>query len=224
MANNNATTLLCSAVNGATAIDMRATSVKFEINLNVNTQPYPDRTDPGEVDEAGVGPFFFTLNGTIDRDDTGSVTDEDAVLTGTTAATLAHRGIVPGTVVVTPNGGGSAYTETTDYTINYSAGTIVRTAGSTMPSGYTFDVDYTHFTDNRVTFALLEELSVSRRVMKFKHDAFTNEAYQATPWKNTDGTINVRITKILGGNTTREEDGHIIPYSMTLAPTEEAYA
>lgn len=149
MATNNATTLQCSSVNSGTAIDMRATKVDFSIGLNVNTAPYPDRTDPGEVDEIGVGTFGFTVQGIIDRDDS---------------------------------------------------------------------------TSNIMTFALLEALVASRKVMKFYHDAFTNEAYATTPWKQSGGVVNVRIASIKGGNNSRQEDGHIIAYSMNLVVTEEAYA
>jgi hypothetical protein len=43
---------------------------------------------------------------------------------------LAHTNLKGGTVVVTPDGGGTAYVEGTDYTIDYGLGTITRKAGA----------------------------------------------------------------------------------------------
>jgi len=146
MADNNPTTIKASTVNGGVAIDLRAAEVSYDIDLNVNTQQYPDRTAPGEVDEAGVGPFKLEVTVVIDRDDA---------------------------------------------------------------------------TANRVTFALLQQLAASRRVLKFYHDSFTNEAYNTPPFRQSDGTIHVRLLKIKCKDKTREKA--IVRVKMTIIPTEEAY-
>jgi len=83
---------------------------------------------------------------------TAAVTDEPQVLTGTVPNNLAHANLfgsaatLPGTsgtrVSSTPTGvAGTTYIEGTDYTINYTNGTIVR-LGAGIPSGSTVYVSY----------------------------------------------------------------------------------
>jgi hypothetical protein len=80
-----------------------------------------------------------------------NVVDDPVTLTGTVASNLSQAGLFgapgPGFVRVssTPTGtAGTTYTEGSgnDYTVNYTNGTIVRTAGSTIPSGATVYVTF----------------------------------------------------------------------------------
>jgi len=80
------------------------------------------------------------------------VVDEAQVLTGVVATNLNHSNLFgspgPGFVRVSnePTGTAGAVTYTegggSDYTVNYTNGTIVRTAGSTIPSGSTVYITY----------------------------------------------------------------------------------
>jgi len=78
------------------------------------------------------------------------VTDEAQVLTGTVVNNLAHSNLFgspgPGFVRVSnqPTGttGATTYVEGTDYTINYTNGTIVRIGAGAIPSGATVYVTY----------------------------------------------------------------------------------
>lgn len=78
-----------------------------------------------------------------------TVPGDGIVLNGTNPSTLGYANIVPGSVVVravSPEGDGAqgarygnvtaqrTYVEGTDYTVNYAAGTITRTAGSAIPN------------------------------------------------------------------------------------------
>src|SRR5690606_9698892 len=71
---------------------------------------------------------------------------EHVTLTGTTAVSLKNGPIVSGSVVVTPTTLGATpvapYAESTDYTVDYAAGTIVRAGGGNIGSGATVKVTY----------------------------------------------------------------------------------
>jgi len=80
-----------------------------------------------------------------------SVEDEPQVLTGVVANNLAHANLFGSSpsnfatrVSSAPGQTGTVYTEGAagDYTVNYTNGTIVRTAASTIPSGSTVYVSY----------------------------------------------------------------------------------
>lgn len=79
-----------------------------------------------------------------------TVVGEYVKLTGVVASTLAHANLFApaagpsGGVTVAPSVGGTAYTEGGggDYTVNYTNGTLVRTAGSTIVSGSYVYVTY----------------------------------------------------------------------------------
>jgi hypothetical protein len=77
----------------------------------------------------------------------GAASDEPVVLTGVVASALKHSNLTPaaaGIRVSSAPNGGTVYTEGggADYTVNYTNGTVVRTAGSTIPSGATVYVTY----------------------------------------------------------------------------------
>jgi len=70
------------------------------------------------------------------------VTGESQKLVGTTANSLAKSGAISGSVTVTSSPAGTTYVEGTDYTISYTAGTIVRIAGGAITDGQTVLVNY----------------------------------------------------------------------------------
>lgn len=72
---------------------------------------------------------------------------EHVTLTGVTPASLSFDPIVTGTVIVTTStltstASEAAYTETTDYTVDYTNGTITRVAGGTIVPGTVVKVTY----------------------------------------------------------------------------------
>lgn len=77
-----------------------------------------------------------------------AVVDEAVVLTGTTASNLQHANIfnVSGAAGVAVRSavaqGGTTFTETTDYVVNYTNGTLTRNGGGAIPSGSTVYVSY----------------------------------------------------------------------------------
>jgi hypothetical protein len=87
--------------------------------------------------------------------DANSVTTEHVVLTGTTATALKMGPITE--VVVTPttinNTPISPYIETTDYVVDYTAGTVTRNGGGAISSGATVKVTYRASPDLILTHA-----------------------------------------------------------------------
>jgi len=73
--------------------------------------------------------------------------DEAVVLTGVVASNLKRGSIFGGPaggvrVASAPGMSGTTYVEGVDYTVNYTNGQVVRTGGSTIPSGSTVYVTY----------------------------------------------------------------------------------
>jgi hypothetical protein len=71
------------------------------------------------------------------------VSSASVTLTGTTESSLTAY-IVSGSVVVKNTSGTVTYSETVDYTVNYTTGKIKRTATSTITSGQTVKVTYNY--------------------------------------------------------------------------------
>jgi hypothetical protein len=98
--------------------------------------------------DAAMTPFGIPLKG-LPLFEEYPVTVQHVVLTGTTVASLRYGPVQAGSVIVTistlGNAPEEAYVEDTDYTIDYTAGTIVRTGGSAIGSGNTVKVTYRAF-------------------------------------------------------------------------------
>lgn len=73
-----------------------------------------------------------------------AVTNEDVVADHDTWVQMASKRLQPGTIVVEPNGGGTAFTEYTDYLIDYANGRFMALSSGTITDGVTLDVDYTY--------------------------------------------------------------------------------
>ena len=90
-------------------------------------------------------PFGIPLKG-LPLFENYPVTVQHMVLTGTTVAALRYGPIQSGTLVVTTStlGGApeEAFVEDTDYTVDYTTGTIVRVTGSAIGSGTLVKVTY----------------------------------------------------------------------------------
>jgi len=67
---------------------------------------------------------------------------ESIVLSGTTPSYLQHANLVSGSVKVTDEAGVTVYTEGTDYTVNYTNGTITRIPAGAITDGQTVVVWY----------------------------------------------------------------------------------
>ena len=73
---------------------------------------------------------------------TGKVVDESAVLNGVVATNLNKTNLTADQVKVTNSAGDTEYTETTDYTVNDTNGTITRVALGAIGDGDTVLVSY----------------------------------------------------------------------------------
>lgn len=87
--------------------------------------------------EVPLGLFWFPKTTGLTRVDIESVVLPDAV-----AVNLKHANLVSGSVRVTDVPGTTVYTEGTDFTINYTNGTITRITTGSIPDGGTVIVRY----------------------------------------------------------------------------------
>jgi hypothetical protein len=103
------------------------------------------------ADNAGSGPvkvpFGFAKWNKVSSI-ASAVVDEPVVLTGTTASSLKFGSLLYSTLGLhvsdAPGMTGTVFAETTDYTYSATNGTITRSGGSTIPSGSTVYVTYSH--------------------------------------------------------------------------------
>lgn len=87
--------------------------------------------------ENGMASFYFPT----DRQPKPLVPDQ-VILVGAVASELSNKPIVTNSDVVKSTDGLRTYSRITDYTMDYSLGTIARTVGGIIPDGATVDVDY----------------------------------------------------------------------------------
>ena len=80
----------------------------------------------------------------MDDDSLTSVADEEITSDHDAWVAFANELLNVGSVVVEPSGGGTAYTEGTDYTIDYQTGRIMVLSTGTMADATAFDCDYDH--------------------------------------------------------------------------------
>jgi len=71
-----------------------------------------------------------------------SITDENVTSDHDVWVNMAHQRLIPGTVNVEPDGGGTALTEGTDYVIDYVEGQMMVLSTGTMADSTIFDTDY----------------------------------------------------------------------------------
>jgi len=95
------------------------------------------------------------VNGTITvlstgtmEDSTEAVVDESFTSSFDIAVSLAHSDLVSGSVVVTTTDGVTTYVEDTDYTIDYTNGTITVLSTGAMLDATAYYIDYTYNVDS----------------------------------------------------------------------------
>ena len=141
---------------------------------------------------------------------TGVSIGEQVTLTGTTASNLQHANLVNGSVQV--YSGGTVYSATTDYTVNYVNGTIARQANSTIASGATVSVNYSYsMTSQEIELKgmsidnMFDETASTGKVAVYQDrlvisitnfDPSQNYATGAPIYDNGDG----RVTSVQGTN------------------------
>jgi len=102
--------------------------------------------DVAMTDQASTRVYYEAYEG--ETGSTGTVTDEDVVSDEDAWVDMDYQHVQPGTVVVEPNGGGTAFVEGDDYVIDYLNGrffTISAANGGTIGDGTTVDVDYEYY-------------------------------------------------------------------------------
>lgn len=113
--------------------------------------------DVGLVDQSPFRIYYETFAGETGY--TGTVTNEDVVSDEGAWVAMAYKRVTPGTVVVEPNGGGTAFVEGTDYVIDYANGeffTITAANGGTIGDATTVDVDYQYTAIRKGEMAVIE--------------------------------------------------------------------
>ena len=74
-----------------------------------------------------------------------TITDEDTTSDEGAWVSLDYKHVQPGTVTLEPNGGGTAYTEGTDYVMDYLNGRYWTLATGTIGDGTALDATYTYY-------------------------------------------------------------------------------
>lgn len=98
--------------------------------------------DFGFIDASPTKLFFEAYS--AESGATPSVTNEDVVADLDDWVQMANKRLIAGTVVVEPNGGGTAFVEYTDYLIDYANGRFMALSTGSITNGVTLDVDYTY--------------------------------------------------------------------------------
>lgn len=125
-------------------------NIPYSVARAVIAEAFPTLVTSGIFDFGLVDTSPFRLYFEAFSGETGylaTVTDENVVSDENDWVDLVGKRVTPGSVVVEPNGGGVAYTEGTDYVVDYANGrfwTISAANGGTIGNGTALDVDYTY--------------------------------------------------------------------------------
>jgi hypothetical protein len=133
-----------------------------------------------------------------------TVTDEAVTADLGEWVALAHARIQPGTVVVTNSGGGTTYSEYTDYLIDYANGRLYTVA--TITDGQALKVDYTYDATRGGELSAIQrgkgqlsfqtiELAADRLAQQISDEAVTYARTQLG-WDATTRTMNMIIREI----------------------------
>ena len=125
-------------------------NLPYSVARAVIAEAFPTLVSTGVFDFGLVDVSPFRIYYEAFAGDTGylvTVTNEDVISDEDTWVAMANKRITPGSVVVEPNGGGTAFVEGTDYVIDYANGefwTITAANGGSIGNTTTVDVDYTY--------------------------------------------------------------------------------
>lgn len=122
-------------------------NLPYSVSRTVIAEAYPNLVaanvfDFGIMDQSPMNIFYETFTG--ETGFTVAITDEvEAMGAEGTWYDLAHKNIVPGTVVVTSNPAGTTYVEGTDFVIDYELGKIRGIAAGSIDANDVL-VDYSY--------------------------------------------------------------------------------
>jgi hypothetical protein len=146
-------------------------------------QAYPELIaanvyDFGVTDMAPARIYYEAYAG--ESGSSATVTDEAMTASTADFVKLAHPRVRPGTVVVTNSGGGTTYTEGTDYVVDYETGGILAIATITNAQSILVDYTYDAFRQgemqaierakNTLTYTQLD-IAADRLAMEISHEA-----------------------------------------------------
>lgn len=137
-------------------------NLPYSVSRAVIAEAFPTLISTGIFDFGLVDVSPFRLYFEAFSGETGyltTITNEDVVSDEDAWVAMAHQRVTPGSVVVTPNGGGTAYVEGTDYVIDYANGefwTVSAANGGSIGDATTVDVDYTYTKIREGEMAIIE--------------------------------------------------------------------
>jgi len=161
--------------------------------------------DLGMTDQSPSRIYYEAYSG-----ETGAsavVTDEEVTITALdTWYALDHKRLQPGTAVVTNEGGGTTYTEGTDYVIDYGNGEIRGLTGGAITALDVVKVDYTYdaVREGEMTAIQRAKLSLSYKTLEIVADRLATEisteavvfAKSQLGWDATGRTLAGLVRKI----------------------------
>ncbi len=93
-----------------------------------------------------------------------------------TAVSLDNKGIVQYSETATNTAGTTTYTRDTDYTMDYTAGTITPITGGSMSAATEYEIDYLHYEDGPPTKFCIEYDGTNKRYV-FRLDPVPDDTY-----------------------------------------------
>jgi hypothetical protein len=142
-------------------------NLPYSVSRAVIAEAFPTLVSSGIFDFGLVDMSPFRLYYEAFSGETGyagTVTDENVTSDEGVWVALAYKRVTPGSVVVEPNGGGTAYIEGTDYVIDYANGeifTITAANGGSIGDSTALDVDYTYTAIRKGEMVAIERGKVS---------------------------------------------------------------
>jgi hypothetical protein len=139
-------------------------NLPYSVSRTVIAEAYPNLVaanvfDFGIMDQSPMNIFYETFTG--ETGFTVAITDEvESLGAEDTWYDLAHKNIVPGTVVVTSNPAGTTYVEGTDYVIDYELGKIRAIAAGAIDANDVL-VDYSYHATRKGEDAEIERVKTT---------------------------------------------------------------
>lgn len=120
-----------------------------------------DETNDGVVDQVTPEEFARNVNTTVVTDESFT-SDEDA------SVSLSYKAILQYSETVTNTAGTTTYTRDTDYTIDYTDGSIIQLSTGSMADATAYYIDYLRYdTGKPIQFCFEYDLSNGKYVFRF---------------------------------------------------------
>jgi hypothetical protein len=176
--------------------------------------------DFGTTDQSPMRLYYETYAG--ETGETGTVTDEAVTADHDDWVALANKRVTPGTAVVTNTGGGTTYTEGSDYVVDYANGKLMALSTGTITDSQALEVDYQYKAIRKGEMAAIErgkmtlayktlDAMADRLATQISSEAITFSRSQLG-WDATTRTLSALVREIR-----REIDKGILYLALTSA-------